>query len=143
MQGYKTKYLCSALAKFFKKLLAEKSDQKHVKATNINFTISRVLVKLKIKAEIFKGNKQYPSRQNIWKILVLTPNKWLLRKTRKLPSQKIRKINMIVWPLSSEFTAKVQAKKILNNNGPHKSHCLIWFFLTSSDVKGFITKINL
>ena len=39
MQGYKTKYLCSGLAKFLKKLLAEKSDQKQVKATNKNFKI--------------------------------------------------------------------------------------------------------
>ncbi len=143
MQGYKTKYLCSGFAKFLKKLLAEKSDQKQVKATNKNFKISGGLVKLKIKAEIFKGKRQYPNKHNIWKILVLTPNKWLFRKTRKLPSQKIRKIKIIVWPLFSEFIAKVHAKKILNNKGPHKSHCFIWFFLTSSEVKGFITNINL
>ena len=108
-----------------------------------NLIISLVLTKQKIREEIFKGNRQYPNKQNIWKILVLTPNKWLFRKTRKLPSQKIRKIKIIVWPLFSEFIAKVHAKNILNNKGPHKSDYLIWYFLTSSEVRGFITNINL
>ena len=143
MQGYKTKYLCSGLPKFFKKLLAEKSDQKQVSPIKNNFKISFVLIKQKIKEEMFKGNKQYPNKQNIWKMLILTPNKLLLRNTRKLPTQKIRKIKITVWLLSFEFIANVHAKKTVNNNGPHKSHCLICFFLTSSDVNGLITNISL
>ena len=37
-----------------------------------NFSLS---VMEKIREEIFKGNRQYPKRQNIWKMLVLTPSK--------------------------------------------------------------------
>ena len=62
--GYKTKYLCSELAKFFKNLLTEKSDQKQVSPIKNNFKISFVLIKQKIKEEMFKGNKQYPNKQN-------------------------------------------------------------------------------
>ena len=58
-------------------------------------------------------------------MLVLTPNKCPLRKTRKLPSQNIRKIKIIVCPLLSEFIANVLANNTLNIKGPHKSHCLI------------------
>ena len=42
MQGYKTKYLCSGFAKLLKKLLAEKSDQKQVKATNKNYNLNKI-----------------------------------------------------------------------------------------------------
>ena len=65
MQGYKTKYLCSGIAKFLRKLLTEYKDQKQVIPTIKNLIISRKFVKDKIRADKLSGNKQYPNKQNI------------------------------------------------------------------------------
>ena len=103
MLGYKTKYLCSGIVIFFKKLLTEYMDHKHVNITKINLRISSSLLNIKIKERKTNGNKEYPNKQNIWKILVWTPNKLAFIKTRKLPNQKIIKINVIVLLLLEEL----------------------------------------
>ena len=93
--------------------------------TIINLIASLTLNKEIKMAEISKGNKQYPKRQKIWKILVLTPKKFALRKGMTPPIQKIRKTKIIIWLLFFELIAKVQAKIKFNNKGPHKSHCFM------------------
>ena len=128
--------------KFLRKELIEYKDQKQLNPIIINLIKSKKDVKDKIKAAIFKGNKQYPNKQNIWKILVFRPNKYEFAKTKKLPIQNIRKTKTKVWLLSDELIAKEQAKKIISNKGPHKSHCLIWYSFNSLEMKGFTTNFN-
>ena len=65
MLGYKTKYLWSELVKFRRNPLMEYKDQKHVIPIRANLTKSINLVKDKIKADIFKGKRQYPNKQKI------------------------------------------------------------------------------
>jgi hypothetical protein len=90
-------------------------------------------------ADIFRGKRQYPKRQNIWKILALTPKKFAFKYKMTPPNQNIIKIKVVNWLFSLVLKDKVNANIKFKSNGPHKSHCLIWFLFLSVDINGFTT----
>ena len=71
-------------------------DHKQVIKTIMNLNTPFIFKKVTKKADKFKGNKQYPKRQRIWKILDFTPKKLAFKYIITPPIQKITKIKIII-----------------------------------------------
>ena len=72
-------------------------------------------------AAMSRGNRQYPSKQILWKIEILEPRAWVFTVITKAPAQTITKIVTKIFPLSLELKDRVNDKQIQSKRGPHKS----------------------
>ena len=94
-------------------------------------------------AQIFNGNRQYPSKHITGNSLIFESSKFPFKKTNRLPHQKIEKIITKIFDLSSALIVKVQDKSVINNKGPHKSQFIIFLCFSALEERGFITCFNL
>lgn len=131
--------------------MEEKVLQANPSRTTARFRKTEISpIKATTKAAIFKGNKQYPNKQTLWKKETVPPNNWALIVTTADPihttTKTIPNIRLAVsWELVVVLPEidKVKASIKHNNKGPHKSQSRSSLDFSSSLIRGIMTHFSL